>query len=182
MSMSVRKEEVGSDEVGSDDVFKDAVLVRNIHLPVVCVSRKLKDHLRDVIKNKYEGRCVEEGYVRVDSVKNVVYSSGLIHSLTVEYHVTFECKVCYPVEGMELACYAKDVTKAGVRAEIYPDDSPEDSKPMVLHILRDHHYNKTDINDISKGDRIRVRCIGTRFELNDTFVSVIAEYLGPFVP
>lgn len=166
--------------LSGDEVYTRSVLSRKVHLPVVYVGSRLDGHVRAAVKEMCEGRCVEEGYVKMDSVKIMSKSCGvaLPDNAHVEFHVVFECMVCYPVEGAVYACYATTVTKAGVTAEIYPSDSLESSKPLVIYIARDHHYNTEDIDEISKNDRIRVRCLGVRFELNDTFVSAIAEYKG----
>ena len=167
--------------LSDDEVYTQSMLSRKVNLPIVHIGNRLDSHIRAAVKHMCEGRCVEEGYVKVDSVRVVSKSCGvaLTNHAHVEFHVVFECMVCYPVEGTEYACYATTITKAGVTAEIYPSDSLESSKPLVIYIARDHHYNTSEIDEITKNDRIRVRCLGVRFELNDSFISAIAEYKGP---
>ena len=171
-----------SDVHSGDDVFVRAVLERTVYLQVAKVGRSYRKHMRDAVKETCEGRCVEEGYIKVDSVKVLSYSCGIAQADVVAFKVAFECLVCYPTEGMVIACYAKEITKAGIRAEVYPNDALEQSKPLMIFIARDHHYNRSEIQDVAKGDQIRVRCIGVRFELNDTFIGILAEYVGPMGP
>ena len=64
----------------------------------------------------------------------------------------------------------KNVTKAGIRAE--RESSPS---PIIVFIARDHNYSNKYFSTIKPSDSIRVQVIGTRYELNDKFISVIAE-------
>jgi hypothetical protein len=72
---------------------------------------------------------------------------------------------------MLVSCIAKNITKAGIRAES-ASDVPS---PVVVFIAKDHHYNVAHFNDVKEGDKINVRVIGQRFELNDKYVSIIGE-------
>jgi len=69
----------------------------------------------------------------------------------------------------------KNVTKAGIRAEISEKDEPT---PMVIFIARDHHNNNDEFINIKENDYINAKVIGKRFELNDTYISVIAELIS----
>jgi hypothetical protein len=62
----------------------------------------------------------------------------------------------------------------GIRAET--NESPS---PVVIFISRDHHYNSSYFSSIKENDDIQVRVIGQRFELNDKYVSIIAEIVEP---
>jgi hypothetical protein len=44
-----------------------------------------------------------------------------------------------------------------------------------VFVARDHHYNNNLFNSIQEGDKFNARIIGQRFELYDTYVSIIAE-------
>jgi hypothetical protein len=49
---------------------------------------------------------------------------------------------------------------------------------VVVFIARDHHYASSQFANIQEGDKFLAKVIGQRFELNDKYVSVIAEYNG----
>jgi len=98
--------------------------------------------------------------------------SGLIErGNNVMFEVVFECDVCFPVEGMIIPCVAKNITKAGIRCES-ANDMPS---PVVVFIAKDHHYNSAMFNEVKDGDKINVKVIGQRFELNDKYISIIGE-------
>lgn len=71
---------------------------------------------------------------------------------------------------MEINCIAKNITKAGIRAELDMDKTP-----AIIFVARDHHYINKMFNEVEEGNYITVKIIGQRFELNDTNVSAIAE-------
>ena len=79
-----------------------------------------------------------------------------------------------PVEGMKFSCNVKNITKAGIRAELGDVDSP-----IVIFIARDHHDITEYFNSVSVNDTIHISVIGQRYELNDSFISIIAELLPP---
>ena len=87
-----------------------------------------------------------------------------------DFEVVIQCEVCSPVEGMHISCIAKHINKAGIRAEI--NETPS---PVVIFIARDHNYASPLFADVKENNDIKVRVIGQRFELNDKYISVIAE-------
>jgi len=71
---------------------------------------------------------------------------------------------------MRFRAMVKNVTKAGIRAEIN-----EVKSPVVVFIARDHHYKSKGFGELKEGDDINVRVIGIRYELNDEYISIIGE-------
>jgi hypothetical protein len=76
---------------------------------------------------------------------------------------------------MLVNCIAKDITKAGIRAE----SSDEQPSPFVLYIARDHYFESDYFNSIEENEKFVARVIAQRIELNDKFVSIIAELVPP---
>lgn len=157
-------------------IYYRCLITRNIVLPITAIGKTIKEVIEDNIKANFEGKCLVEGFVKPNSAKIVTYSSGIIYrGSSVSFEVVFECEVCFPVEGMLISCVSKNITKAGIRAES-ANDVPS---PVVVFVSKDHHYNVSYFNDIKEGDKITVRVIGQRFELNDKYISVIGELVKP---
>jgi len=153
-------------------VYSRCMLTRKIVLPISTIGKTLKENIEENIKNIFEGKCVVEGYVKPHSSKILTYSSGIIQGGNkVLFEVVFECDVCFPVEGMIIPCVAKNITKAGIRAES-ANDVPS---PIIVFLAKDHHFNLAQFAEVQEGDKINVRVIGQRFELNDKYISIIAE-------
>ena len=73
---------------------------------------------------------------------------------------------------MELSCIVKSITKVGIRAELN-----ETYNPYLIFVARDYNYNNEEFSKINLNDIINVKVIGQRYELNDSFISVIGELL-----
>lgn len=156
-------------------IYMKNMLVKQIHLPISSLGNNINSILEAIISKQIAGKCIPEGYVKPGSIKILTYSNGNIIGNTIVFKVIFECLVCCPVEGMHINAVVKNVTKAGVRAEILDENSP-----LVIFIARDHHYKMPYFSSLKVNDSIKVRVIGQRFELEDTYISIIAELIEPY--
>jgi DNA-directed RNA polymerase subunit E'/Rpb7 len=156
-------------------VYIRSLLTQKIVLKYDEVNSELFDILEIKIKKLNEGKCIKEGYVKNNSVKLLTYSSGELFDNKILFECVFECLITNPVESTIIYCITKSITKVGVRAELIVDD---EHSPYVVFIARDHHYNNEVFSQIKENDIIQVRILGQRYELNDKFISIIAELIS----
>ena len=165
----------GQNQIGkhiSHQIYNKQLLTKDVTVSFMDVSKTpIEAILANYIKNNYEKRCITDGYVKGDSVSIVNYNAPIMTADRLKFSVMFECLVCNPVEGVTIKCAVKNITKAGIRAEVNTDDET----PIVVFIARDHNNKNTFFSSITEQDVIIVKIIGRRFELNDTFISVIGE-------
>lgn len=154
------------------DIYHSTMITKNLSVPINNIGKNLSETLENIIRFEYEGKCISEGYVKPNSTKILTYSSGLINSDSIIFEVVLECMICLPVEGMHINCNIKNITRAGIRAET--EESPS---PIVVFVARDHSTN-SKYNNLVENQEIIVRVIGQRFELNDKYISIIAELIG----
>lgn len=155
----------------SSSIYSNCLISRHISVPIVEIGKNIAEVIKSYIVQQFEGKCIVEGYIKPTSTKIINYSSGIVKSTYIIFEVVFECQTCFPVEGMTIECVAKNITKAGIRGES-KDHKPS---PIVVFIARDHHYSMPYFSSIKENDTFTAKVIGQRFELNDKFVSVIAE-------
>lgn len=159
-------------EIRLQTIYSRCLITRNIVLPITSIGKNIHDNIEKYIQSSFEGKCVVEGYIKSGSSKIITFSSGLVtRGNLVSFEVVFECDICFPVEGMLISCVAKNITKAGIKAESYSDIP----SPVIVFITKDHHFNSSYFSEVQEGDKINVRVIGQRFELNDKYISVIGE-------
>jgi DNA-directed RNA polymerase subunit E'/Rpb7 len=151
-------------------IYMKNIITKKISLPFTSIGSNIKENIETYLKSEIEGKCIDEGYIRHDSVNIVSYSAGNVKGNIVVFDVLLECLICRPVEGMRVRVVVKNITKAGIRAEINDKISP-----MVVFIARDHHYKSKEFSKLVEGDDINVRVIGIRYELNDEYISIIGE-------
>jgi DNA-directed RNA polymerase subunit E'/Rpb7 len=161
---------------GVREIFNRGLFSRKIVLSILEIGENIRQVLEEKMKHQLEGKCVAEGYIKPDSVMVLSYSSGKCAGDSIIFEVAMEAMICFPVEGMLIECNPVAVTKAGIKAEL----TRFDPSPLVIFVARDHNYNNDYFNTIEEaGPPIKVRVIGQRFELQDTFISVIAEIIEP---
>ena len=157
------------------NVYSRSLITKSISLPINVISKNLDQTIENTIVSAVEGKCIVEGYVKQKSVKIVTYSSGVVKGDKIIFEIVYECEVCFPVAGMKLNCIAKNITKAGIRAE----SAESDPSPFVLFIARDHYFSNEYFNSIKENDKFVAKVIAQRFELNDKYISIIAEIVVP---
>jgi len=156
-------------------IYSRSLITRSISIPIVNIGKNIQETIEKNIASNFEGKCIVEGFVKQGSTKIRTYSSGIIKATNIVFEVVFECQICCPVEGMLIQCTAKNITKAGIRAE----SSEETPSPVVVFITRDHNYTLPYFSSIKENDKFNARVVGQRFELNDKYVSIIADLVEP---
>lgn len=169
-----RKNNNPSGGQGELSLFDRAIMERQVAVHITNVGKNLTQTLENVIKKQYEGRCTVEGFIKPDSVSIRSYSAGRAMGDNVCFTAVFECQVCHPVEDMTIQCIARNVTKAGIRAESVMVPSP-----VVVFVTRDHNYGSEYFSSIGEGDHINIKVIGQRFELYDDHISIVAQLVEP---
>lgn len=154
--------------------YYQAVLARRIALDIKHVGRNVREILETVANQMLGGKCGAEGYVRPGSVKVLAVGAPTLKADRVVFQVSVECLICNPVEGMIVNAVVRNVTKAGIRAEV-PEGANGETTPMVIFVQRDHHFNDAAFSNLHVDDSIQVKVIGSRFKFNDKYVSVVAQ-------
>ena len=162
-------------KITNDNIYSNTLITKKIEIPLKHIGANIKEYISHKMSQQMEGKCSVEGYIKPNTINIITYSSGLIHNNKIIFDVTFECLICFPVENMLIKCVVKNITKAGIRAEL-----PETPTPLVAFLERDHHYKNNEyFSTVKENDEINVKIIGQRFELNDTSISVIGEIIAP---
>jgi hypothetical protein len=137
-------------------------------IPVDGFEENLNEYALQKIKRSVEEKCIEDGYVKKDSVRLITLSCGLFQADKIKYTATYECLICLPVEGMPIRCVAKSISNGGIRAVV----ADEEISPVVVFVARE--TSDVDLSKFNEGDVFDAIVYGVQYELNDTFVSVLA--------
>ena len=170
-----KKSSIKKTTLVNSHVYIRSLLTQKTVLKYDEVNADLFNILEMKIKKLNEGKCVKEGYVKNNSVKLLTYSSGELFDNKILFECVFECLITNPVESTLIYCITKSITKVGVRAELIVDD---EVSPYIVFIARDHHYDNESFSHIKENDIIQVRILGQRYELNDKYISIIAELIS----
>lgn len=153
-------------------VYNQGILTKKIHLNIREIGKNIKKILEEKVSDIYQGRCIDEGFIKPGSISLMTYSSGVVNGEYVSFQVIFDCMICNPVEGMLVECKVKTVTKAGIHA-VHTDK--EGISPLTVFIARDHHNTNAYFNSVEEDTNITVKIIGVRYELEDEYICAIAS-------
>ena len=154
-------------------IYSKNLIHRKISISIDLIGSNLINIIQTKISKSYEGKCSKEGYIKNGSIQVISYSSGILQDDFVVFDVSFECLICRPVEGMRILCKIDNITKAGIRASYYN----QVESPITVFLARDHYANNPIFLKLNEGDIINIKVVGTRFELNDKNIYIIAELL-----
>lgn len=160
-------------------VYTRSILSMKVGLDITEIGQNIKQNLERKITKMVEGKCIEQGYIKPNSVQIILYSSGILSDTNdVIFQTEFECMVCLPIEGMLIECITKSITKAGIHAEVIDDSGVV---PVVVFVARDHHLKDKEFQDVKEGAKILIDVIGVRFELNDPYICVIGKFIEKMI-
>lgn len=157
------------------DVYTKSMLTKKMSLGMNQIGKNIKSNLEKSISKSIQGKCSPEGFIKPDSIRVNSYSSGVIDNEQINFDTVYECMVCHPVEGMIIECTSKTITKAGIHGQVIDDAG---NVPIHVFIARDHFHNDKRFNDVEENQKILVRVIGIRFELNDPYIVCMAELVN----
>jgi len=154
-----------------DNLFHKQLIHEKLLVHYNRIGSDMSSYFKSYVQTYIEGKCRNEGYIKNNASKVINYSAGLLYGSKVEFIVVFEVEACMPYEDMELYCIIKNINKIGLRCII-----KEENNPMNIFISNEHNVN-VDMERYNENETIRVKVLGHRFELNDTFISIIAEII-----
>ena len=159
-------------------LFYQTRLIDNISISVSEIqANEMENVFKKYLKQKYEGKCTENGLVKTDSVKIFTYSTGVHEGAKFMFTVVFDCEICDPVEGMILTCKVINKHTGGIMAI----SSTETPSPITVYITNDYLLmfpsTATDtMNELSVGDVFDAKIIGARKKLGMPTIDVIGVF------
>ena len=170
--------QVKSEEEGNniDGPFLPALLLKKVVLHITEIGSNLQMNLHRKLAFMCEGKCIEEGIMRPGSIKVIQYTAGQVHTDRLIFHVTFQCSVCRPIEGLLLNCVVRTITKAGIHADVV--DPETKIVPITVFVARDYKPQTLhpQFNTAREGSTITVIVYGVTYEIHDQCISVLAAF------
>lgn len=138
----------------------------------------IRELLESKLREKHEGRCNANGYVRPGSIKMLGRSMGAAENGRFTGNMIFDCKisceVLYPVAGAEMDVRVIKVNKMGAYA-VY------DEAVRVL-LPRDLHIGSLEFDAVREGQTIRVVLDRSRFQTMDPYIMAVGRLVAEDMP
>ena len=157
------------------DIFVENILSTNIQLTPSEYNKDMDIIILEKLKNKVEGKCDKNGYIKPGSVEIISRSMGQLLQAQFNGYSTFKVwykiLTCNPVEGMIVKCSVLNRNKMGLFCELYNHDP----SPLTIILAKQHHLKDDRYEDIKIGSSVDGQIVGIRVEYNDTQISCIGR-------
>jgi DNA-directed RNA polymerase subunit E'/Rpb7 len=157
-----------------ENIFFRSILKQRIIVDAQYLNENLDSYIQDYLRNKVEGKCIHEGYIRPESVRLLKRSVGVLlgsrFTGDMTYEVAYSADVCNPMEGNVYDCTVKLVNKTGILCY---------NGPLSIVVGRELHENNMEaFNTIKVGDNIKISVIGRKYSLHDKEIKVVGKVHG----
>ena len=137
-----------------DNIYFNCVLLKKIVIEAKYLNENIDEYINEYLKKKVEGFCINEGYVKPESIKVIQKSVGMIlgsrFTGDVTYNVAYTADVCNPVIGNIIECKVKFINKLGVLGN---------NGPITIIVGKQFHINDIEMNKINYGVKIIIMII-----------------------
>lgn len=171
-----------------DNLFTRFLVSERIKLRPHELNGAFEDTILLRLRERCEGKCTRNGYVRRGSVRTFKISPGQLESNSlngdVVFAAVFECDACNPARGQTLTATVRNFNKFGVMASAGTRDADDRGGfSHVLSIIIPKHSSTggaqsvADLDAVAVGDKLVTEIVGVKYELNDPRISVIGRAL-----
>lgn len=156
------------------NIYFRSILRKKIIVDAKYLNERIDEYIQEYLKNKMEGKCIDEGYVKPESVRIIKRSAGVLlgsrFTGDITYEVAYTADLCNPHEGNIYDCKVKFKTKAGIMGY---------NGPLSFIVGKQFHENEIDaFESIKVGDMIKVYVLGKSFSVNDKEIQVVGKIHG----
>jgi DNA-directed RNA polymerase subunit E'/Rpb7 len=159
----------------SNNIFNTNILNTSIQLFPGEFNNSIDDSLLNKLKNKVEGKCDKNGYIKPNSAEIIRRSMGKVlqghFNGSCSYKISYKVDICNPVEGMMVKVIVKNMNKMGLFCEL-PDIEPS---PLTIILAKQHHLRNEVFEKVKINDVINVEIVGIKFNYNDIQISCIGR-------
>ena len=160
-----------------ENIYYNTLIKKNIVVEPKYLTTQIDDYILKVLKKKYEGKCLHEGYIKEDSIVIEKKSAGLLYGShftgEMTYIILFKAEVCNPVAGNVIEFEIQSKNQMCLRGTLGP---MEIVIPKEMAI--DNPSELKIINNYQVGDKIKVEVIKSRFFPNGKNIRVIGKVLS----
>lgn len=147
-------------------------------LPSEFNNIRSEDGIRDILllklREKHEGKCNANGYVKPNSIELIARSMGQAENGRFTGNLIYDCKikclVLFPVAGTILEGIVLKVVKMG--AYVVNEEA------IRILLPRDIHLDNPNFDAIQQGSTVKVRIERSRFQANDLFIMAIGTLVS----
>ena len=149
----------------------ERVAVQPSELNSIRSEEGIREILLAKLKEKHEGKCNANGYIKPNSIELKARSMGQAENGrftgNLIYDCKFKCEVLFPVAGTVLEGVVLKVVKMG--AYVVNEEA------IRILLPRDIHLENPKFDMLQQNQTVKVRIERSRFQANDLFIMAIGR-------
>jgi len=153
-----------------DNIYFNCVLTKKIIVQAKYLNENIDSYIYFLLKQKVEGICIDEGFVKPDTIKILKKSVGMLlgsrFTGDITYEIAYTADICNPVIGNIIECNVKFINKLGILGN---------NGPITIIVGKQFHSIDDNLNKINENDIIKVEIIAKKFYLNDKEIRIVAK-------
>jgi DNA-directed RNA polymerase subunit E'/Rpb7 len=160
---------------------KNLYVIKKLKCKIELKARQIHNNINNILfnklKEKVSNKCIEEGYIKTDSLKILHIQKGMVNmdnlNGSITFNILYEALVCNPSEGEEIECTILDINKTNVQA--YIED--KDISPLKIFLNRIHHQERQDYVDLKINENIKINILYKNYEYNDNKILIFGKLI-----
>lgn len=160
-----------------DNIYFNTLIKKSVVVEPKYLTPQIDEYILKVLKKKYEGKCIHEGYIKEESIIIEKKSVGLLYGShftgEITYTILFKADVCSPVAGNIIEFEIQSKNQMCLRGIL---------GPMEIVIPREMVFDNPSelklLDSYKVGDKIKAEVIKSRYFLNGTNIRVIAKVIS----
>lgn len=157
-----------------ENIYYRSILKKKVRVEPKYLNENLDKYILNYLQNKIEGKCMDEGYIRPESIKILIRSVGRLEGSRftgdITYEVKFSADICNPSIGMLVDAKVSSVTKVGILCV---------NGPLILFVpKKNHEDNLENFLKIKVGDNVKIEIESKKFSLNDKEIELAGRING----
>ncbi len=156
------------------NIYFRTIIKRKVVVDPKYLNENVDEYIQNYLKNRVEGKCIYEGYIRPESVRLLKRSAGMMlgsrFTGDMTYEVAYSADVCNPSEGNIIECKVSKINKTGILGY---------TGPLTILAGRELHDDVRDaFNNVKIGDNVKIYVIGKSYSLEDKEIKIIGKLHG----
>jgi DNA-directed RNA polymerase subunit E'/Rpb7 len=161
----------GSKIVDINNIYFETLVMKKVVVEPRYLTTNIDEYILKILKSRYEGKCIHEGYIKVDSMSIEKKSIGLLYGShftgDITYNVLFKAEVCNPMAGNIIEFEVRNKNPMCLSGVLGPMEIVI-PKEMCQEDLK-------ALNAYQIGDKIKVEVVKSRYFPNGTNIRVIGK-------
>ena len=146
--------------VEKEQIISDTILIKSSN-----IKNNIDGYIQYYMKNKYEDKCYENGYIIPNSLEIVNRSHGkltMIDNISyLKFEITYKVKSIIPTVSDIYTCTIENLTKMGALGYLDYNSCTLETSPIIFIIPNE---SLKDNKNISIGDKVRVKILDIRIK------------------